>query len=269
MSTNQRFVFSLSVCLILAARGNAQTAADDEENLRCLDELDKGTSYVFVIDASGSMGEDTGRIEAVKESARGLVHTMDAEDEVALFTFQSCGVDQLLEFTDDKDAFLSKVQGIQVGGDTSLALGIRTGGEYLLSEGSGNRKALVVLTDGEETCSGDPGLESARFREQLEFDQSSTTEPEPPEIQSIVFVGQDGNPVQETRGDEEFFVRVQMSRSPTRCIDTENVQIEFVSGEEEEPESFSIEVVETGRRTNIFESEMLSLAGDDEEQNES
>ncbi len=128
---------------------------------------ENGTSYSFVVDASGSMG-DNSRMVRVKQSANAFVQAMEPGDEVALWAFFDCGNIQLaLPFTRDKQNFLTVLRGIEPRDGTPLAAAIASGGDYLIAEGRYDRKTLVVLTDGEESCDGDPAAAAGRYRSRV------------------------------------------------------------------------------------------------------
>jgi Mg-chelatase subunit ChlD len=125
-----------------------------------------GTSYVFVIDASGSM-DDNQRMVQVKRSARSFLGNMTDRDEVAVIAFFDCTDIQVLQaFTRDRVAALGVIDALEPQSDTPLAKAILDGGDYLLERGHYDKRALIVLTDGEESCDGDPVAAAALFRHQ-------------------------------------------------------------------------------------------------------
>ncbi|MCK4601492.1 MAG: VWA domain-containing protein, partial [Phycisphaerae bacterium] len=126
---------------------------------------DSGTSYCFVVDASGSMKEKN-RLAVVKASAKAFVAKMQKPDEVALWVFFCCdNIQLLLPFTQDKDRLIKALEPVKPSQGTPLADAINKGGNYLVTRGKYRNKALVILTDGEETCRGNPHAAAARFRE--------------------------------------------------------------------------------------------------------
>lgn len=113
------------------------------------------SSIVLLIDASGSMGDD-GKMDAAKAAAHNVLSQVGDGTEVALIVFYDCGdirVEQ--DFTGDVDAVLAKVDGISPSGSTPLAAAITFARQYITQNASGSPR-LVVLSDGEETCGGDP-----------------------------------------------------------------------------------------------------------------
>ena len=123
-----------------------------------------GTSYCFVVDASGSMREQ-GRMDAVKASAKSFVEKMEEHDEVALWVFYGCGkIQLLLAFTNDRQKLVEALAPVRPDAGTPLAAAISMGGDYLVTRGKYDNKALVILTDGEETCQGNPQVAAAKYR---------------------------------------------------------------------------------------------------------
>ena len=117
-------------------------------------------SVVVLIDASGSM-RDHDRIGMAKRAARDVLTQVAPDTEVALIVFYDCHdlrVEQ--HFTTDIAGVLAQVEAIQPRGGTPLAAGITLAREYIAEHARGAPR-LVVLSDGMETCGGDP-VEAAR-----------------------------------------------------------------------------------------------------------
>lgn len=127
----------------------------------------KGSSYVFVIDASGSMDENS-RMVQVKRSARTFLSAMEKDDEVAIWAFYDCGNISLAQgFTRDKKKALTVINGIEPSSGTPLAAAIGLAGEYLLTKAHYGSRSLIILSDGGESCNGDPASAAALFRRQV------------------------------------------------------------------------------------------------------
>lgn len=131
-----------------------------------------GTSYCFVVDVSGSMGEKAKqaqtRLEAVKLAARSFIEKMDPHDEASLWIFSGTdNIRLLVIMARDKQQVVDVLQKQGPGGATALAEAIYAGGDYLLTRGKYLNKALVILTDGEETCGGNPQAAAAHFRQRV------------------------------------------------------------------------------------------------------
>jgi Mg-chelatase subunit ChlD len=113
-------------------------------------------SIVILLDASGSMKEDN-RMAQAKASARSRLEKITGDTEVALIVFYDCGrivVEQ--EFTTDTKSILDILPKIKPSGQTPLAAATKFAKKYLKENARGKRRRLVILTDGKETCGGDP-----------------------------------------------------------------------------------------------------------------
>ncbi|HUT42885.1 MAG TPA: vWA domain-containing protein [Desulfobacterales bacterium] len=117
---------------------------------------DLNLSIAFVVDASGSMSGK--KLVAAKDSVRNAVNNLkpDLGVEMALLVFSGCGSCRLLQdFTQDPNAILSKLT-FNAGGGTPLAFSINKAGSYLVTRGRGKRGKIILLSDGGESCSGNP-----------------------------------------------------------------------------------------------------------------
>jgi hypothetical protein len=113
--------------------------------------------------------EEGDRIGRVKSSARAFVAQMDKADEVALWAFFDCDkIELVLPFTTDKQALLGALAPIEPSRGTPLAAAISAGGDHLIAQGRYDRRALVILTDGQETCQGNPQLAAEEFVRRVE-----------------------------------------------------------------------------------------------------
>jgi len=113
-------------------------------------------SIVILLDASSSMG-DNNKMSQAKASAQRTLGQVRPNVEVALVVFYDCGnikVEQ--HFTTDAAALATALAGIQPSGSTPLAEAITFAKDYIRREARGATSDLVVLTDGQETCGGDP-----------------------------------------------------------------------------------------------------------------
>ncbi len=113
-------------------------------------------SVVILFDASGSMG-DNGKIDAAKSAARNVLAQVTPSTEVALIVFYGCGDIQIEHpFTTDFTAMQETIKQIQPSNDTPLADSILFAKRYIRDNASTGSARLVILSDGEETCGGDP-----------------------------------------------------------------------------------------------------------------
>ena len=120
-------------------------------------------SVVFILDLSGSMddeAEDGGtRLEAAKAALAEVLAQAprDGSQEYALTTFSGCGgVEVPIGFTADATSVVDYSSGLVADGGTPLAAALRQGQHLGLDEASSENILLVLLSDGEETCDGDP-----------------------------------------------------------------------------------------------------------------
>lgn len=113
-------------------------------------------SIAILLDASGSMG-DNNKMAQAKASAQRVLGQVGPSVEVALIVFSDCGnITVAQEFTTDAGALAAALAKVQPAGSTPLAAGITFAKDYIRRKASGASVDLVVLSDGQETCSGDP-----------------------------------------------------------------------------------------------------------------
>jgi len=122
---------------------------------------------LIIVDASGSMAGQ--KIKDAKAAAIGVVNS--ANDELALMVYTDCDsrgdpssgdISVWQGFTTDKQALISQIEQIKAESSTPIADAIAEGAAYIRSaKGNG---AIVLLTDGEETCGGDPEAAARQAR---------------------------------------------------------------------------------------------------------
>ena len=123
----------------------------------------RGTTTVFVVDASGSMA-----LQRLSE-AKGAVELLLADcyvrrDRVALVSFRGTGADLLLAPTRSLVGAKRALQGLPGGGGSPIAAGFEAAARLVHSlRREGDNTVLVVLTDGKANLSrdGKPGREQA------------------------------------------------------------------------------------------------------------
>jgi Mg-chelatase subunit ChlD len=118
-------------------------------------------SRLFLIDNSGSM--DGERITAAVNSAQATLSGLSPTTEVAVqfFGVYGCDVVVVQDFTLDHASASQAIAGATAWGDTPLAAAIAQGGSYMRANASTQDKVMILLSDGMETCDGDP-VEAAR-----------------------------------------------------------------------------------------------------------
>lgn len=107
-----------------------------------------GTSYIFLVDISGSMKKAV--MEDVKSILSSLVNEMQANDNACLMLVGDDAYSG--EFSKDKNALLAEIEAIEkLHEDTNLYLGIDQALDILDTNSQVlNKKCLVILSDGED-----------------------------------------------------------------------------------------------------------------------
>lgn len=105
-------------------------------------------SMGVVFDTSGSMVD---KIEDVRDAVTHFVNTVNANDDIFVMQFSS-SVSLVQDFTSDRRRILQAVDRLRAQGSTSLYDGIISGLKHIRS-GQHRRRALLVITDGNDTSS--------------------------------------------------------------------------------------------------------------------
>lgn len=105
-------------------------------------------SLGIVFDTSGSM-ED--KIEGVQDAVEHFVKSVASGDEIFLVQF-SDDVDIVQDFTDDKKRILRAVENLRPRGSTALYDAVLVGLQKI-ADGKHRKRALLLLTDGNDTAS--------------------------------------------------------------------------------------------------------------------
>jgi len=122
--------------------------------------------YLIVFDASGSMDDylsdlNATKIEVAKEAANRFIDR--SSGEIGLVVFSDCdrngdinsgGIRLVQDFTTNKAELKSKINALEPQSDTPIADALSEASEYLKQ--SRGRGTIILITDGEETCSGNP-----------------------------------------------------------------------------------------------------------------
>jgi len=112
-------------------------------------------AVVLAIDISGSMAGTP--LSRAKEAAEVFVELLEPQDKVGLVTFDhNVYVD--VPLTDDHDAVIEVIRGLEYKGDTALYQAVIDSSE-LLSDATEGRRVVVVLTDGKNDKANSPATE--------------------------------------------------------------------------------------------------------------
>ncbi len=118
------------------------------------------TSILLLVDVSGSMDdriEGERKIDIAKEAATELVQSLNGVN-VGLRIFPSSGcnsmnVVNIQPIESNRLTLLEEIDGLRARGSTPLATALKDGRQDFSPIGD---KIIVLLSDGEETCGGDP-----------------------------------------------------------------------------------------------------------------
>lgn len=116
----------------------------------------KGTSILFVVDASGSMG-----VEELMSQTKGIVFNLlkDAylnRERVGMITFRGISADILLPFTKSIEMAKKKLSDIKTGGKTPLSISVKKAIDVIEKENArfkDNQKVIIFFTDGRANIS--------------------------------------------------------------------------------------------------------------------
>lgn len=122
--------------------------------------------YLLVIDASGSMddfmpGSEETKMDVAKTAAKSFVDKTSGE--IGIVVFEDCDYDEdpytgdirlAQSFTTDKVLLKSRIDELEPRWDTPIADALAESKSYI--ESSKGRGTIILITDGEETCGGDP-----------------------------------------------------------------------------------------------------------------
>ena len=124
----------------------------------------QGGNFIFILDASGSMaGQVQGKvkIDVAKEVLSGLIKELPGPVKVGMVAYghrqkgDCSDVEELFPLGAlDKETLIDKIKSINPKGMTPLTFSVRKVVEGL--KGIGENTTIVLVSDGEETCKGDP-----------------------------------------------------------------------------------------------------------------
>jgi Ca-activated chloride channel family protein len=107
-----------------------------------------GVSVALLFDISGSM---EGYMPTAREAGNHVISWLDARDEAAIYTFDTA-LEEVVPFTKGMQGLPARLTALKPFGATSLHDAIARTAERLEDRDS-NRRAVVVMTDGNDTAS--------------------------------------------------------------------------------------------------------------------
>lgn len=132
------------------------------------------TNILFILDASNSMWgqlDGVAKIETAKETLAALVGDLPADTSVALMAYGhrqegACDdVETMAAFgTADAAGIVAKIQGIRPKGKTPIAFALAQSADAFGNRLEDNNH-IVLISDGIESCNGDPCAAAARLNE--------------------------------------------------------------------------------------------------------
>ena len=125
----------------------------------------------IILDSSSSMSEDDGtgktKIEVAKDIVRELINKAKVESKsISLLTFGG-DCNSVNEIVKPSSNFSSQeihnaISNVEADGSTPLAFSVKKAGEILIKRNKTSN--VIVITDGAETCDGDPCKEAKNLR---------------------------------------------------------------------------------------------------------
>ncbi len=129
---------------------------------------DVENSIILVMDASGSMAGK--KIADAKSRAVSQISRLDSKTEVALVVFSDCGnIDLVCPFLLATPVNIPRlktaIESIRTRGSTPLAAALAFARNHMRKSARAQNQSLILLSDGEETCQGDPVAEARALNE--------------------------------------------------------------------------------------------------------
>lgn len=126
---------------------------------------EEGPNILFILDSSGSMMNPIGDVEPKMEAAKrvlsDLVAGLPAETNVGLEAYghrEKTGCDDIEIVVPvgklDVDVIKQKINSLEALGNTPIASALEMGADVV--RGLSGKKTIILISDGEETCGGDP-----------------------------------------------------------------------------------------------------------------
>lgn len=129
--------------------------------------------FMMILDSSGSMNEKDRyglvKMDAAKDIIKDIATKLDPlKTNAGLVNFSNgCYSSKLLVEPSNNDfsKIVARTQTINAGGKTPLAAAIRKTGQIM--QNIGHKINIVILSDGEESCGGNPVYEAQRLKNQF------------------------------------------------------------------------------------------------------
>ena len=126
---------------------------------------------LVVLDLSGSM-QEYGKLDEARSAIDHLLQEVGSRTEVGIMTFggragANCAIGAPQPFTSDHEAIRRTLAGLAADGGTPLAAAIRQAATFAAHERDAGPLDVVVVSDGQETCSGDPVAAARELGEAL------------------------------------------------------------------------------------------------------
>jgi Mg-chelatase subunit ChlD len=136
-------------------------------------------SIVFCMDNSGSM-DGPAIIDAMDAGVRAVDAMSSASVEMAVYFFGTYECDppvRIVDFTLDRGEIKAAIRTASAIGNTPLAAAITAAGEYIRSNAQGEKATIILLTDGLETCNGDPIAAARALNPSIKLSRSFFAKP--------------------------------------------------------------------------------------------
>jgi len=136
-----------------------------------------GRSILIILDTSASMTEylpntHEKKISSAKKAILQMLDTTARPVEWALMIYGGCRPKVVVNFTQEDAGIRKALAGIKVGGRTPLAASLTLAGRYLETGGRYITCDVILLSDGKDTCGGDPVKAAANlYGQSVDFTQ--------------------------------------------------------------------------------------------------
>jgi len=128
-------------------------------------------SLVFIVDTSGSMNQKLAdgitKLNAAKEAVTLLLNEHKKSvlaNEYALISYQGCEPILNLPFTKNPVELENILVSLKASGETPIARSMELAIEHIKKSGTLTYAKIILLTDGDDTCGGDPVGVAKRLR---------------------------------------------------------------------------------------------------------